>query len=331
MMGRRKRGRWTIVLALAILSLQGLAFGVCRLPAEPPRSETYAQTAVLSPRRLSARRRLRCRRRLRAAAAAVCLLTALALGCVLFSGRKPEAETETAPDTAPDTVRILEPEPVKALSQADKLRVIGSSPDYPADLVGLAERNAETVDFVYDYPANRGLTQTIDLTREAASGTVPLLMQWDERWGYEAYGDSLIALSGCGPVCLSMAAIYLREDAVWTPPAVCRFAEENGYRVENSGTSWTLISEGSAALGLRARELPLSEDAIRQALDAGSAVIAVVGPGDFTRDGHFLVLTGCDADGLRLNDPNSRANSEKTWSYDVLSPQIRNLWALSPA
>jgi hypothetical protein len=50
-------------------------------------------------------------------------------------------------------------------------------------------------------------------------------------------------------------------------------------------------------------------------------------PGDFTYTGHFIVLTGVDANGdIIVNDPNSRKNSEKHWSLETLIPQIRSIW-----
>ena len=42
-------------------------------------------------------------------------------------------------------------------------------------------------------------SQPIDLTQELQSGSVPLLMQWDKRWGYDAYGSNMIGLAGCPP------------------------------------------------------------------------------------------------------------------------------------
>ena len=32
----------------------------------------------------------------------------------------------------------------------------------------------------------------IDLSEDFVQGQVPLLMQWDRRWGYNIYGDSMI-------------------------------------------------------------------------------------------------------------------------------------------
>lgn len=31
---------------------------------------------------------------------------------------------------------------------------------------------------------------------------------------------------------------------------------------------------------------------------------------------------------IKVNDPNSKANSEKLWNYDDIYSQIKNLWVL---
>ena len=54
-------------------------------------------------------------------------------------------------------------------------------------------------------------------------------------------------------------------------------------------------------------------------------------PGDFTTEGHFIVLSGRTADGYQVRDPNSIERSEKTWTYDRLSGQIASLWECAAA
>lgn len=199
--------------------------------------------------------------------------------------------------------------------------------DIPAELLELAEKNPETADFVSQYPELHDQHQAIDLSAEAQEDSVPMLLQWDTRWGYEHYGSGMIAYTGCGPTCLSMVALYLTGDTTATPLAVAQYAENQGYYVSGQGTAWTLMSEGSTAFGVTAEELPLDETRIRQALDAGEPVICSMGPGDFTDSGHYIVLTGCTEEGFSVNDPNSISRSEEIWSYETLKGQIRNLWA----
>jgi len=68
---------------------------------------------------------------------------------------------------------------------------------------------------------------------------------------------------------------------------------------------------------------------MKNALDAGEPIIVVVGPGDFTFSGHFMVITGYNENGFTINDPNSTKNSMLTWDFERLSKQIQNMWAMS--
>ena len=203
--------------------------------------------------------------------------------------------------------------------------------DYPDSLIELLERNPETEQFVLEYPFAKNETHTTDMTPYLNTDTVPLFMQWDPRWGYLTYGSDVAGLTACGPVCLSMAAIYVTDDPSYSPEAMIRFAAEEGYYVSGSGSSWTLISQGGVTLGLSVTELPLDEGRILKSLEAGYPVICAMGPGDFTTTGHFIVITGV-RDGLfTVNDPNSKTNSQYLWQYEVIREQIRNLWSIAPA
>ena len=201
--------------------------------------------------------------------------------------------------------------------------------EYPQSLIDLLEGNPETEQFVLNYPFREDLP--VDLTPYEDSSTVPLFLQWDPMWGYEDYGSSCIAITGCGPTCLSMVGYYLTGDANMTPDKIAKFAQKNGYYEPGYGSSWTLISEGATKLGLEAKELPLVKKKMTDALEAGSPIILAMGEGDFTTTGHYIVLTGVKDGAFTVNDPNSRINSQKLWTYEELEHQIRNIWAISLA
>lgn len=199
--------------------------------------------------------------------------------------------------------------------------------DYPQSLRDLLERNPETETFVTEYPLKKDDVFTGSLEEYSSCETIPLLMQWDQRWGYKIYGDDVLAITGCGPTCLSMVSIYLLHDTEMTPAWMADYSTQNGYSVYGNGTSWSLMSEGASGLGLEATELPLDEGQIESALDNGSPIIAIMGPGDFTDSGHYIIFTGWHDGNVSVNDPNSRIRSEKLWNFEQIKSQIRNLWS----
>ncbi len=200
--------------------------------------------------------------------------------------------------------------------------------EYPQYIIDLYESNPEAESFVLNFPL-REKTEP-DLSGYSR-GTVPLFLQWDPMWGYDRYGSSIVAVTGCGPTCLAMAGYYLTGDENMSPGQVAKFAQHNGYYELGYGSSWTLISEGAGKLGLTAQELPLVKKKMVDALEAGSPVILAMGQGDFTSTGHYIVLTGVEKGQFRVNDPNSKRNSQRLWSYEELEGQIRNIWAIGKA
>ena len=203
-----------------------------------------------------------------------------------------------------------------------------SRQDYPDSLIELWEKHPETQRFVLEYPLKKDQQGQVDLGEYAGSETVPLFLQWDQRWGYLHYGDDLAGLTGCGPVCLSMVAYYLTDDPAMSPDNMIRFAIENEYYVPGNGTAWTLISRGGRQLGLDVTVIPLVEERIRANLEAGNPIICAMGPGDFTTTGHYIVMVGYENGMIRINDPNSIANSKKLWRYADIEEQIENLWVM---
>ena len=208
-------------------------------------------------------------------------------------------------------------------------RTHGFSPsEYPQALIALYKRNADARTFVQDYPLRRNDTPEINLSAEITPGEVPLLMQWDERWGYREYNENFMGLSGCGPTCLSMVAIYLTGDTTMDPYWMAQYAERGGYNVPGSGTAWSFFSDGARALGIDVTEIGMDESRILDNLAVGNPIVCVVGPGDFTTEGHFIVLTGTRDGLICVNDPNSIRNSEKLWSFAQLQGQVQSLWVM---
>ena len=211
----------------------------------------------------------------------------------------------------------------------DGKAILDHSRRYPDELLTLLSKRPETLDFVLQYPEYKDLPEPqVEFGREIKKGTVPLLYQWDIRWGYGRYGDNIMALAGCGPTCLSMVMLGLTGDVKWDPIEIARFSEMEGY-VSQVGTSWELMNVGAEKLGIVSQELPLDENRMIRELKEGHPIICSMRPGDFTDTGHFIVLVDYEKDGFIVHDPNSIDNSKKIWNYEEIRGQIRNLWAFS--
>lgn len=197
--------------------------------------------------------------------------------------------------------------------------------ELPKQLLEMQDKYPETAQFVSEYAAKKDVAPA-GTVGEVIKGEIPLLIQWDERWGYQEYGDFLIATDGCGPTSLSMVVVGLTGDASVTPYRVACYAQNNGYYESGAGSKWTLMTEGAAHFGVTGIELPLYKESVFDALEAGMPIICSVGAGDFTTSGHFIVLVGVSDGKIIVNDPNSKANSSKLWDYERLEEQIINLW-----
>lgn len=214
---------------------------------------------------------------------------------------------------------------VMALTDPKVREVVAHKDQYPEELIELLENNAETADFVLGYPEKKD-TAPAETIGDVTQGEIPLLLQWDERWGYAYYADDMIAVNGCGPTAIAMVAAGLTGDNTVTPYKVAQFSAGNGYYAGDSGTSWPLMTDGAQQFGIYGEEMGLSEDEVFSALENGHPIICSMRPGDFTTTGHFIVLTGVEDGKIRVNDPNSRERSGKLWDYSRLEYQINNLW-----
>ena len=213
---------------------------------------------------------------------------------------------------------------ITVIAHAREKKILVS--EYPDCLIELLERNPETEEFVLNYPFREELET--DLSGYDRSQGVPLLMQWDPRWGYMEYGGNMVGVSGGGPLCLAMAGYYLTGELKFYPQSVVRFAIENGYYTTGGSAGWGLITQGGPEMGLEVKEVAPSLEKITQYLQAGYVIIAAMEPGDF---GGCVVMTDYRDGEVTVNDPYSYVNSGKAWDYDAFISQAAHLWVVKAA
>lgn len=220
-----------------------------------------------------------------------------------------------------DGIKYLE-----LLSSQDRkiAKIMKHKEEYPPILLEMLSRNLDMTDYVSGYLDKKGQVFSDDIGR-VTKGKFPLLLQYDAGWGYGMYGDEVIAVNGCGPTSLAMVIAGLTGRNDITPYDVATYAYQNGHYA--GGTSWSLFTQGVNNYGITGSELSLSKEAMLHELEQGHPIICSMGAGAFTTTGHIIVISGAEDGRFIVNDPNSRERSDRLWSYEEISSQIKNLWS----
>lgn len=176
-----------------------------------------------------------------------------------------------------------------------------------------------------DYPTYEQDTTRKDAIRSKATGNakVPMLYQWDPRWAYTVYSSTTFGLTGCCPTTFAMVYQGVTGKTDMTPYDMGMLAQNGGYMATFEGTDANFLINEAPGLGMSVTQLVPTSTAIIEALNAGKVIIANVGPGDFTTDGHFIVVTGTENGKLIVNDPYSSIRSEKLWDPEEIIIQTK--------
>ncbi len=158
---------------------------------------------------------------------------------------------------------------------------------------------------------------------------IPEMYQYMGAWANQPYGTGTIKSSGCALACLAMVTSYMKDDVV-TPLDIFGFTG-NRYYQPGAGSTWNIFPATASNYGYNCSNLGKNSSAIINALESGHPVIASMGPGTFTKGGHFIVLKGITDDGrIMVNDPNdsARKNHNQTeFSLNMLLTEGKNFWS----
>lgn len=150
--------------------------------------------------------------------------------------------------------------------------------------------------------------------------------QGDSAWNDNGYQ---IKRAGCGPT--SMAVVISSLTGKWvTPVDTTTWAYQHGY-YSRAGSSHSLIGALARAYQLECQGLGRSETSIRSALKGNNPVVALMGPGYFTKGGHFMVLVGIDDnDNVTVADVGSRQRSKYKYKLKDIISQSKSASAGGP-
>lgn len=157
---------------------------------------------------------------------------------------------------------------------------------------------------------------------------VPLYLQYDATWGSVAYGNGTIKKNGCCPTCLAMVFSYFRGMAIYPNDIVAWSGDK--YYVTGAGTSWEIFYPAARNWGVNCSNIGKNQTQMIQALQSGKLIVASMGPGTFTKGGHFIVLTGITENGkVKVNDPNDnnmKRHVEMEFEISLILRECKNMW-----
>lgn len=163
-------------------------------------------------------------------------------------------------------------------------------------------------------------------------------LQTDPRWKtlpYRIPGEiATIGGSGCGP----SAACMIIETMIgkkFTPVDACKWSVDHGYKALNAGTYYSYFVPQFKAFGIDCKQMlgtslhnnhthPI-HDQVKAMINEGYYAIALMGPGLWTKGGHYICVWGWD-DKVRINDSASRKDVRLNGDPNLFKQQVKQYW-----
>ena len=230
-----------------------------------------------------------------------------ALSLTKSSGLPSSADADETPDTKDESVPYIE--------------ATGESGD-------ISSLQAE-----YNNPADQVYLYMLD----TACGPMLYYHQGDIRWGDYLYGGyDPMSTYGCGPTAAAMV-INSFGDASVDPTDIAAWASDNGYYALHGGSYHSLIPDALSAYGLQAESVTdRSFEHAAELLSSGHILIALMGRGALTQNGHFVLFTKLLDNGkIHIADPVNYENCTLEWDLEQLLSELKKsydsggpLWAV---
>lgn len=225
-----------------------------------------------------------------------------------------------------------ETEIISELPEETVSALLSEIPSLPASSI---EGNVEAPDTAVDTLQD---DQIYDHITTSSLGPLIYYSQCDTRWKDYLYGGSdPIEQYGCGPTTIAMLVSSFTDEPL-TPPEAADWAAANGLHSAGNGSLHSLIPTALSAYGFTVESVKdRSVEHVSSLLEQGNILVALMGRGTFTDNGHFLLITErVDDQTVRIADPNSYENSTKNWQLSQLLSELKHnydsgapLWAVS--
>lgn len=163
-------------------------------------------------------------------------------------------------------------------------------------------------------------------------------LQKDSRWKDKPYrvpGEtSTIGSAGCGPTSAAMLIATLKNPS-FTPVEGCKWAVDHGYKALKQGTYYSYFKAQFAEYGIDCDQMNWTNTYGKpndknhaQAFDLlarGYYLIALMGKGQWTTGGHFIVVWWED-NKVHINDPASTKTERLNGDLTLFKSQVKYYW-----
>ena len=165
--------------------------------------------------------------------------------------------------------------------------------------------------------------------------------QTDSRWGRLKYAvdgeSSTIKSAGCGITVMADILATLVSPYI-TPVTTASWSRMKGYKVKNSGTSYSYPVAQGKEYGVSITRMNTSNvyhqpnnglhDKVLAELQKGNWIIACMGKGTWTSSGHYILVYGYENGYVYINDPaSSKANRVKN-TWNVFKNEVKYYWSV---
>lgn len=173
---------------------------------------------------------------------------------------------------------------------------------------------------------------------DTSIGPMLYYCQGDIRWKNYLYGGiDPISRYGCGPTCVAMVINSFSSTSV-TPIEMADWAAANGEFAKHGGSYHSLIPNSLSAFGLKVESVSdRSAENAAELLRTGHILVALMGKGSLTQNGHFIIIAQlCSNGNVYIADPANYENCTKEWNLQQLMDELKRvydagapLWAVS--
>lgn len=171
-------------------------------------------------------------------------------------------------------------------------------------------------------------------------------LQTDPKWKDKPYRtpqeSSTIGSAGCGPSSMAMVIATWADPKV-TPVDTCAWAIKNGYKATGNGTYHSYFVPQAAAYGLECKRINTTSFAYMSAseaekyhqqakalVDDGYLMVSLMGKGNWTKGGHYVLWYSNDGDYVLINDPASTKETRARNTFKLFKSEVRFYWAIKP-